>query len=82
MKPSISFSTTIGVLPIRSDHATARAQVSSEVSGPRTTSQRSMTRTGWKKCMLQQSSGRAVASASRDTTMLLELVAMPARAGR
>src|ERR1700693_330189 len=32
--------------------------------------------------MLQQSSGRRVASASRDTTILLELVAIPASAGR
>src|SRR5580700_6265805 len=32
--------------------------------------------------MLQQSSGRAVASARRDTTMLLELVAIPAFGGR
>src|SRR6202049_839413 len=32
--------------------------------------------------MLQQSSGRCVASARRDTTMLLELVAIPAPGGR
>jgi hypothetical protein len=46
MNPSISWVTTIGVLPILRDHATARAVVSSEVCGPRTTSHRSITSTG------------------------------------
>ena len=82
MKPSISRSTTIAVRPMRRDHASARCTVSSDVFGPRTTSQRSITSTGWKKCMLQHSSGRRVASARRETTMLLEFVAMPAPFGR
>ena len=46
MKPSISRSTTIAVRPMRRDHVSARRTVSSDVCGPRTTSQRSITSTG------------------------------------
>ena len=55
--------------------------MSSEVSGPRTTSTHFMISAGLKKCRLQTRSGRPVASAIRDETMLEELVARIACGG-
>ena len=56
--------------------------MSSEVCGPRTTSTHFITSAGLKKCMLHTRSGRPVASAIRDETMLEELVARIACGGR
>ena len=80
-KPGISLCSTTGCLPSRRASSSTVSKVSSEVAGERTTSTQAITSAGLKKCMLATRSGRPVASAICDETMVEELVARIACGG-